>query len=70
MTTEVSTAQAKEIVGKITGRYGVLRKELMDRVGKFDPEARREIDENWLNMETALSSAIKTYNCLWDPICL
>lgn len=69
MTTEVSVAQAKDIVQKITRRYGVLRKELMDRVEAWDPEARREIDENWLSMETALSSAIKTYNCPCDLVC-
>ena len=51
--------EAKEIIEKIARKYGYLRREMMDDIGNFNAEYRREIDDNWLSLEHAASHSIK-----------
>jgi hypothetical protein len=52
--------EAKAIVQRLTRKYGYLRQEMMDDIGNWKPDYRREIDENWLQIESVASNAIKT----------
>ncbi|KAJ6789935.1 hypothetical protein PWT90_07563 [Aphanocladium album] len=60
MASEIDKEQAERIVKNLTMRFGYLRPDLMDRLDQWDQDARREIETNFLAMETALSQSIKT----------
>jgi hypothetical protein len=51
--------EAEQIVTEITRKYGYLNEKMMDDIGQFNEDYRREIDENWLRIESAASHSIK-----------
>ena len=59
LATMVSPQEAEEIVRRLTRKYGFLNEKMMDEIGQFNSEYRREIDENWLAMESAVSHSVK-----------
>lgn len=54
-----SVQEAEQIVRRLTRKYGFLNEEMMDDIEQFNAAYRREIDENWLAMESALSHSVK-----------
>lgn len=56
----VSAQKAEEVVRRLTRKYGYLNEEMMSAIEKWEPEYRREIDENWLAMENTAAHSIKT----------
>ncbi|KAI1054575.1 hypothetical protein LB506_010651 [Fusarium annulatum] len=54
-----SIQEAEQIVRRLTKKYGFLNEQMMDDIGQFNAEYRREIDENWLAMESAVSHSVK-----------
>ncbi|KAM0457018.1 hypothetical protein ACHAPV_006996 [Trichoderma viride] len=55
-----SVEKAEEIVLRLTKKYGHLREDMMRDIEKYNPDYRREIDENWFAMETTAAHSIKT----------
>lgn len=55
-----SLEQAKQIVGRLTKKYGFLNEDMMADIGRWKPEYRREIDENWLAIESTAAHSVKT----------
>ncbi|KAF5578414.1 hypothetical protein FPANT_10022 [Fusarium pseudoanthophilum] len=51
--------EAEQIVRRLTRKYGFLNEQMMDDIEQFNAEYRREIDENWLAMESAVSHSVK-----------
>ncbi|RBR16331.1 hypothetical protein FVER53590_05926 [Fusarium verticillioides] len=51
--------EAEQIVRRFTRKYGFLNEQMMDDIEQFNAEYRREIDENWLAMESAVSHSVK-----------
>lgn len=51
---------AKEVVQRLTKKYGYLNQDTMEKVGNWNPEIRREIDEAWLAMESTAAHSVKT----------
>lgn len=51
--------EAEQIITEMTRKYGYLREKMMDDIGRFNENYRREIDENWLSMENVVSLPIK-----------
>ncbi|KAF5970597.1 hypothetical protein FBULB1_9625 [Fusarium bulbicola] len=51
--------EAEQIVRRLTKKYGFLNEQMMDDIGQFNAQYRREIDENWLAMESAVSHSVK-----------
>lgn len=54
-----SAQKAEKIVRRLTRKYGFLNEQMMDDIEEFNAEYRREIDENWLAMESAVSHSVK-----------
>ncbi|KAI5460375.1 hypothetical protein BGZ63DRAFT_387163 [Mariannaea sp. PMI_226] len=54
-----SVQEAEQIVWRQTENYGILDKDMMDDIEKFNSEYRRKIDRNWLRIETVASHSIK-----------
>lgn len=54
-----SAQKAEQIVRSLTRKYGFLNEKMMDDIEGFNAEYRREIDENWLAMESAVSHSVK-----------
>ncbi|KAJ3546237.1 hypothetical protein NM208_g2100 [Fusarium decemcellulare] len=54
-----SAEAAKRLVQRLTRKYGFLNEEMMDDTEQLNAECRREIDENWLATENAVSSSVK-----------
>lgn len=54
-----SVQEAEQIVRRLTKKYGFLNEEMMDDIEQFNAAYRREIDENWLAMESAVSHSVK-----------
>lgn len=54
-----TTQEAEQIVRRLTRKYGFLNEQMMDDIEQFNSEYRREIDENWLAMESAVSHSVK-----------
>lgn len=54
-----SVQEAEKIVRRLTRKYGFLNEQMMDDIENFNAEYRREIDENWLAMESAVSHSVK-----------
>ena len=54
-----SAKEAEQIVRRLTSKYGFLNGRMMDDIEKFNAEYRREIDRNWVAMETAVSHSVK-----------
>lgn len=54
-----SVQEAEQIVRRLTRKYGFLNEQMMDDIENFNAEYRREIDENWLAMESAVSHSVK-----------
>lgn len=54
-----SVQEAEQIVRRLTRKYGFLNEQMMDDIEQFNAEYRREIDENWLAMESAVSHSVK-----------
>ncbi|KAH7131532.1 hypothetical protein B0J13DRAFT_529518 [Dactylonectria estremocensis] len=54
-----SAQEAEQIVGRLTRKYGFLNEKMMDDIEGFNSDYRREIDENWLAMESAVSHSVK-----------
>ncbi|KAF5007724.1 hypothetical protein FDECE_5972 [Fusarium decemcellulare] len=54
-----SAQEAEQIVRRLTRKYGFLNEEMMDDIEQFNAGYRREIDENWLAMENAVSHSVK-----------
>lgn len=57
--TMASVQEAEKIVRRLTRKYGFLNEQMMDDIENFNAEYRREIDENWLAMESAVSHSVK-----------
>ncbi|XEU94732.1 hypothetical protein FSHL1_000016 [Fusarium sambucinum] len=53
-----SVQEAEQIVRRLTRKYGFRREQMMDDIEQFNAEYRRELDEDWLMMETALSHSV------------
>ncbi|QGI77141.1 unnamed protein product [Fusarium fujikuroi] len=51
--------EAEQIVRRLTKKYGFLNETMMDDIEQFNAQYRREIDENWLAMESAVSHSVK-----------
>ncbi|KAF5228970.1 hypothetical protein FANTH_14368 [Fusarium anthophilum] len=51
--------EAEQIVRRLTKKYGFLNEQMMDDIEQFNAQYRREIDENWLAMESAVSHSVK-----------
>lgn len=51
--------EAEQIVRSLTRKYGFLDEQMMDDIEHFNARYRREIDENWLAMESAVSHSVK-----------
>ncbi|KAL5608429.1 hypothetical protein FOBRF1_008926 [Fusarium oxysporum] len=54
-----SVQEAEQIVRRLTKKYGFLNEQMMDDIEQFNAQYRREIDENWLAMESAVSHSVK-----------
>ncbi|KAH6986493.1 hypothetical protein BKA56DRAFT_670643 [Ilyonectria sp. MPI-CAGE-AT-0026] len=54
-----SAQEAEQIVRRLTRKYGFLNEKMMDDIEQFNSKYRREIDENWLAMESAVSHSVK-----------
>lgn len=54
-----SAQKAEQIVQSLTRKYGFLNEKMMDDIEGFNADYRREIDENWLAMESAVSHSVK-----------
>ncbi|KAH7166472.1 hypothetical protein EDB81DRAFT_713041 [Dactylonectria macrodidyma] len=54
-----SIQEAEQIVRRLTRKYGFLNEKMMDDIEQFNSDYRREIDENWLAMESAVSHSVK-----------
>ncbi|KAF4494384.1 ATPase-like, ATP-binding domain [Fusarium agapanthi] len=54
-----SMQEAEQIVRRLTKKYGFLNEKMMDHIGQINAQYRREIDENWLAMESAASHSVK-----------
>ncbi|KAF5638186.1 uncharacterized protein FTJAE_5432 [Fusarium tjaetaba] len=57
--TMATIQEAEQIVRRLTRKYGFLNEQMMDDIEQFNAEYRREIDENWLAMESAVSHSVK-----------
>lgn len=53
-----SLQEAKQIVQRLTRKYGYLNEQMMNDIEQFNAKYRREIDENWLAMENAVSHSV------------
>jgi hypothetical protein len=51
---------AKKVVQRLTKKYGYLDQDMMEQIGNWKPEFRREIDENWLAIESTAAHSVKT----------
>ncbi|KAH7320590.1 hypothetical protein B0I35DRAFT_459384 [Stachybotrys elegans] len=51
---------AKQAVARIARKYGCLSEEMMESIGQWNPNYRREIEENWLAIESMAAHSIKT----------
>lgn len=51
---------AKRVVRELTNRYGFLELDMMEDIGKWNPEYRRRLDESWLALENTAAHAVKT----------
>ncbi|KAF5001525.1 hypothetical protein FGRMN_996 [Fusarium graminum] len=51
--------EAEQIVRRLTRKYGFLDERMMDDIESFNAQYRRDIDENWLAMESAVSHSVK-----------
>ncbi|KAM0380432.1 hypothetical protein ACHAPK_001029 [Fusarium culmorum] len=54
-----SVQEAEQIVRRLTRKYGFLNEKMMDDIEQFNAAYRRDIDENWLAMESAVSHSVK-----------
>lgn len=54
-----SVQEAEQIVRRLTRKYGFLNEQMMDDIEQFNAQYRREIDENWLALESAVSHSVK-----------
>ncbi|KAJ6783075.1 hypothetical protein PWT90_06075 [Aphanocladium album] len=52
--------EAREVVGKLTRKYGYLREEMMEKLGEWNSEFLEEIEEYRTTMERSVSHSIKT----------